>query len=549
MSAGMSRYDFNESNFIRYLQSPLRRVLLLVQFLLSEALKGIYVEAVENFAAFFEARTPGEYAVDDSVGECDALFVTEVMVSQREVVKEAPPAAEEEGKPAEDRKPEIEYVPCFAFTRTPAGFAEAAEDIYNKSIVAVDNLSSVERLLFPNMMRDGELSKGFRDDDQWVEEGRSRVRASILTHETWLDEYLRSFKDLEDVLAIDVEAELEEYRSSEEPVSANEVKKIVAAKLRRREEVLMRLPACSVRIGMFEIGFGEIAQSIAEKLLAVAEGILRIEGDKLKGKMTAEVQPKYDEVFGKLACEIPDIETVSEMTEFLNHLPAEVAKVEGEVEECVEMYEAVGTFGTIYELDKATLDLRWIMYGRPGEIVSRATKLSEKLSADREKFCEEQASSQDTFEGLIDNLEEEVMSFSMHDKLGDVEKVSGLLEDLQGRLEAAVNQARLFNSRETLFNRDTTDYSRLGKICRDFEPYVNLWRTAFNWHKNKIVWRKGPFGDVDARHCEGEVNGGIKLMYKTIRKLKEDASLQSICSIAEQVRKELEDFKPYVPVV
>lgn len=34
---------------------------------------------------------------------------------------------------------------------------------------------------------------------------------------------------------------------------------------------------------------------------------------------------------------------------------------------------------------------------------------------------------------------------------------------------------------------------------RDFEPYVSLWRTASRWKKNKVEWRKGPFGEIDAR--------------------------------------------------
>ncbi|EER16690.1 axonemal dynein heavy chain, putative, partial [Perkinsus marinus ATCC 50983] len=38
-------------------------------------------------------------------------------------------------------------------------------------------------------------------------------------------------------------------------------------------------------------------------------------------------------------------------------------------------------------------------------------------------------------------------------------------------------------------------------------------------------------------------------MFKTIRKLKEDPKLDSVCAIAEQIKEELEEFKPYVPVV
>ncbi|EER17068.1 conserved hypothetical protein [Perkinsus marinus ATCC 50983] len=316
------------------------------------------------------------------------------------------------------------------------------------------------------MMGNGRLFKGFNDADVWVLERRSRVRKSIMAHEEWLEEYISSFRDLEDVLAIDVEAELEAYGRGEEVLTAEEVKRVVSEKLRRREEVLVRIPGRSVRCGMFKIEFGDIARDLAARLFEVAEGILRIEAERLEERMNSEVLPKFERFKERLECKIPDIETVSEISEFLTHLPVEVGKVQKEIEECVEMYEALETFGTVYELDENALHERWKMYGRPREIMSLATKLSEKLVVYREKFLKKQMSGQEAFEKVIESLEEEVAAFSAHDELSEVEKVSALLEDLQGRLENAVSEAKVFNSRETLFNRDATDYSKLGKICR-----------------------------------------------------------------------------------
>jgi hypothetical protein len=48
-------------------------------------------------------------------------------------------------------------------------------------------------------------------------------------------------------------------------------------------------------------------------------------------------------------------------------------------------------------------------------------------------------------------------------------------------LQQATEKARLFNSREGLFNRDLTEYDMLGQINRSFEPFCTLWETSANW--------------------------------------------------------------------
>ena len=52
---------------------------------------------------------------------------------------------------------------------------------------------------------------------------------------------------------------------------------------------------------------------------------------------------------------------------------------------------------------------------------------------------------------------------------------------------------------------------------------------------------------MDAKYYE--VTPGIKLMFKTIRNLKESEETKQICTIAEQIREELEEFKPNIPLV
>lgn len=52
---------------------------------------------------------------------------------------------------------------------------------------------------------------------------------------------------------------------------------------------------------------------------------------------------------------------------------------------------------------------------------------------------------------------------------------------LAARLKQAEKDAALYNSREALFNKPTTDYSKVKKLWETFEPYQQFWSIAASW--------------------------------------------------------------------
>ncbi len=45
-------------------------------------------------------------------------------------------------------------------------------------------------------------------------------------------------------------------------------------------------------------------------------------------------------------------------------------------------------------------------------------------------------------------------------------------------LTTSITEARKFNSRQHLFERDITDYSKVNELSKEFLPYSNLWLTT-----------------------------------------------------------------------
>lgn len=56
-------------------------------------------------------------------------------------------------------------------------------------------------------------------------------------------------------------------------------------------------------------------------------------------------------------------------------------------------------------------------------------------------------------------------------------QVSGLA----ARLKQAEKDAALYNSREALFGKPTTDYNEVKKLWESFEPYQQFWSIAAAW--------------------------------------------------------------------
>ena len=109
-------------------------------------------------------------------------------------------------------------------------------------------------------------------------------------------------------------------------------------------------------------------------------------------------------------------------------------------------------------------------------------------------------------------------------------------------------EARKYNSREHLFEREITDYSKIQEMAKDFLPYSHLWLTTTNWIHNREAWMYGEWFSIDAEECEKFVEDSIKNLNFSIRYFK-DKGIQHIQKIAETIKYQIDEFRPKVPLL
>eukprot|EP00397_Hematodinium_sp_SG-2012_P000066 GEMP01000066.1.p1 GENE.GEMP01000066.1~~GEMP01000066.1.p1 ORF type:complete len:3524 (+),score=879.37 GEMP01000066.1:529-10572(+) len=171
------------------------------------------------------------------------------------------------------------------------------------------------------------------------------------------------------------------------------------------------------------------------------------------------------------------------------------------------------------------------------------------MEEDKKRFDNKMMDDQNKYLDTLTELESAVEEFKQFESLADAAQVHEKVEKLVVELQVAKDKAKQFNDREVLFGKETTDYSDLNKTIKNFEPFKNLWSTAYAWQQNKESWLDGQFDDIDAKVLDQEVTNGIKLLFKTIKSLKAEEAADSIVSIAEQIKTELVDFQPSVPLI
>ena len=65
-----------------------------------------------------------------------------------------------------------------------------------------------------------------------------------------------------------------------------------------------------------------------------------------------------------------------------------------------------------------------------------------------------------------------------------------------------------------------SQYDKVGKLTRDFEPFKNLWLTAADWLKWYETWMNDSLINIDPEVLATNVNSAFKVMHKSVKHFK-----------------------------
>lgn len=145
------------------------------------------------------------------------------------------------------------------------------------------------------------------------------------------------------------------------------------------------------------------------------------------------------------------------------------------------------------------------------------------------------------------NLELTIGGFDSNKRLDKYKEIAESVDNIDAKIQQCIEQARVYNQREYLVGKPQTDYSKLYKLQKDFQPYSNLWKTARTWFNSHKSWMEDPWDELDAPELENIYETCQKTINQVFRQFR-DRGQNDMFEIAQEIKKGVDDFKTTVPL-
>ena len=411
----------------------------------------------------------------------------------------------------------------------------------------------MDRLYFPHPKFIPSVSM----DIPWVKTCRTRITTAMEAAVAPLATYLAFFRKYEDFINIDKEAYVNdklkvqrkdtESQEIELPVQVNlqAVISLIDDHLSQVADIEKNLPLEPINCGLFQVEVVSVRELLLTKHREIVEIILAKQAGYCQ-EINNSMDEEFKKVHEKLSVRPETVEEVAEVEEYLQGLGMVNMSLSGCIADMGKYYEVLDQYR--YKIPYEQTCGKYTIIGAPGMVQMRVDEVILQNDAVKRKFHEDQVGEQSAFLKTLKQLDVNVQELSSYSDLRDVTAVAETVAALEDRLAQAAAKARLFNSREVLFESDVTDYEDLTRITKQFDPYLNLWQTAKDWTDKIKMWRGGPFVDLDGESIEADVDK-FQIAVAKANKFFVKADMKEQAAIATDILKEVAAFKPEVPLI
>ncbi|KAK2152282.1 hypothetical protein LSH36_335g03002 [Paralvinella palmiformis] len=420
-------------------------------------------------------------------------------------------------------------------------FESVLVSLFDKGIASTQNVPQLEKFIMEDIFWSGTpLLESVGEHEPFVEELRQTVRDSIIHSLIPLMAYAKEYEKYLELINLDINKFIKEYEAQNH--SAAEVKQEVESHLKEKEIIEAILPS-SIVIGPFWVNTENVRQALAKKRKALSNAVLELLAQKLR-EQADEACEEFKAISRKLYEKPNCVEELSEMREWMKTIPDVLHEHQDLIDKAMADYELIEEF--YYNLSTDDFNAKWTAIGWPHKIELQMEQTEKQLDEDEERFHKLQMSDTAAFNDKIDTLSMLVAGMAAHTDLSKAHEVANQIRRIHKDLKDAQNDANKFNNRERLFGLPVTNYDKLNKLAKDFEPFRNLWVTASDWLRWYESWMNDPLMSIDAESVEKNVNDAYKTMHKSVKIFQD---IPGVCDVAMEIKSEIENFRPYIPLI
>jgi dynein heavy chain len=394
-------------------------------------------------------------------------------------------------------------------------------------------------------------------DSEFVKESRDRVCAAVDTALEPLVAYLSLFKKYEtfineDIIAL-VKAKVTVARKDPEnteiemPVSVvvSAVKDFLDFHTNKIHDIEKNFPTTPIDAGLFLIEVATVRQLLLDKHHSIVKLALTQHASYCQ-----EIKVYLDEEFKKIIKNLskrPEtIEQLVELDEYVAGIGSTIQALQTIISEMMVYHDLLDKYHFKSDFDSGSF--KWNIFGKPAHIANKCAEVLEGNVSIKKRFRDDMMSEQVGYLKSLAEIEAQVQEFAAFTDLNDVANIAARVKEMEGKLAVAQSKARLFNSRESLFELDATDYEDLNRIQKSFEPYANLWSTAKDWSECSKRWMNSRFIDIDYEEVEKSVDR-FNVAINKAAKFFAKADMAEQSGIANLIKTQVSNFVPEVPLI
>ncbi|XP_072576883.1 dynein axonemal heavy chain 1 isoform X1 [Vulpes vulpes] len=518
-------YNLYETNWEVYLMSKLRKLMELLKYMLQDTLRFLVQDSLASFSQF----------ISDAC--CNVLDCPDDMVWVEDLIN----------SPYRPRKNPLFIVDLVLdgsgvhYSTPLEHFETSLLNLFDKGILATHAVPQLEKLVMEDIFISGDpLLESVGLHEPLVEELRAIITNAVRKAMIPLQAYAREYQKYLELNNNDIATFLKAYQTH--CPSAEEVREVVLTHLREKEILDSSLPS-SVIIGPFYINIDNVKQSLSKKCKALATAMLDILAKNLH-KEVDNICEEFRSISRKIYEKPNSIEELAELREWMKGIPEKLVGLEERIVKVMDDYKIMDEF--LYNLSTEDFNDKWAASNWPSKILGQIEMVRQQHIEDEEKFHKIQIMDQNNFQEKLEGLQLVVAGFSTHVEIARAHEIANEVRRVKKQLKDCQQLAMLYNNRERIFGLPITNYDKLTRMVKEFQPYLDLWTTASDWLRWSESWMNDPLSAIDAEQLEKNVIESFKTMHKCVKQFKDIPACQDV---ALDIRARIEEFKPYIPLI
>uniref|UniRef100_A0A8I6GJB4 Dynein, axonemal, heavy chain 1 n=1 Tax=Rattus norvegicus TaxID=10116 RepID=A0A8I6GJB4_RAT len=518
-------YNLYETNWEVYLMSKLRKLMELIKYMLQDTLRFLVQDSLGSFAQF----------IGDAC--CSVLECIDDMDWGEDLIN----------SPYKPRKNPL-FIVDLVLDNTGVHYSTPLEqfevillNLFDKGILATHAVPQLEKLVMEDIFISGDpLLESVGLHEPLVEELRANITNAMHKAMIPLQAYAKEYRKYLELNNNDISTFLKTYQT--QCPSAEEVREVVITHLKEKEILDNSLPS-SIIIGPFYINVDNVKQSLSKKRKALATSMLDILAKNLHNEVDS-ICEEFRSISRKIYEKPNSIEELAELRDWMKGIPEKLVILEERIVKVMSDYEVMDEF--FYNLTTDDFNDKWAANNWPTKILGQIDMVRQQHVEDEEKFRKIQLMDQNNFQEKLEGLQLVVAGFSTHVEIARAHEIANEVRRVKKQLKDCQQLAMLYNNRERIFGLPITNYDKLSRMVKEFQPYLDLWTTASDWLRWSESWMNDPLSAIDAEQLEKNVIESFKTMHKCVKQFKDIPACQDV---ALDIRARIDEFKPYIPLI